>query len=1132
MVDLIELEFDALVLACNCVRRRKSTTTNVTKKLTHSTSFLGSWLPSMITSTPKYPPLLNTNDLIEHFVHLLIILTSQDILIYTIDDQSTNNLQRWYTTPTLKYTLNQIGYFEILATSNERFFLGGQCGDIYEFLYDDHIKPTLNKLGQTFLSNLVPSFLQITSSSQSNASSTIVKQICIDHERLLLYARLANDSLHIYDISTDKGQRLFHYTFDELIQKQKQRETIAYDDYRPFLTMYAVQSSESNLFNLILVTHTGIRLYYTLILPTVSTNSNVNNPIQQSRLELIHVRRPPLLPDASQTIFRTGYVDMNCLFLFTTDPRRPQTFGRMVLLINSDSTLLTSTTLLANNFNDSTIAQQQQQQQQFQQRPTSEIQSQLFNELFLIQEQISLLTLNILPLHVDLTRTSAHLPRMGPLASNLRYMIQTYDSIVTFDIPRSNDHLRSLLFYDQQIHSLLMKQFFNYYSLRYSCSMSLALTLTSIQDNLNSNNHHTRNTDDRLRDLAFQTFLWYSSSAYLQYLEGLQYQQQQQQQQQPPYDQSLFFQYQPQQPFNRSTPILPSIFLRQRNFFERYIIPLRINAILFVLSDILRPIWNQTLVEYKSLSKQDKTIYYIFHQIRDYQEVRNLLKQLQYFLKKLAPHMCCVWSNKDDLPEYNEQLAQRILAQQNLSIQSQQQQQISTMNNNTYRRSVLPGRFNEPATTIHHAHSYPNISTYSQSPFGHPLNTSITGGTTSGIHPAADFTLSSPLASVPSAGSLFSSSIHNPLPPTAATLFPSLNTSSTTNTIPTNVNQQYFLSATSLSSIDDLLQEIDYYRTICHMIERLTELLSLWQILTEHRTDMLIERLPESYLTLFNGTNGPFTVRTLLDLDTTFYDTLVAALLTSYEQNEAIFDQLMGRLVDECPKLCPIEKLILYKVDLFLKPSSTSQTNQTLNDQHQRLKQACQLYKQVCDRVNITSFAMTLYTFRMYDELLDLCVTAASKRDPCNQALNYYYGQLDDQQQYQDVYQRRCECYQALIDILELLYQRDGDSLLKNNDGSLTLNEFLRHCLSYDDECLHVTLFDWMINKQLNDKVKAFRQMTPYLERFIRYRLKLTNFNDYVTLDVAIAVLQVVKDYNTLCQVILWENGQRSFMDV
>lgn len=368
--------------------------------------------------------------------------------------------------------------------------------------------------------------------------------------------------------------------------------------------------------------------------------------------------------------------------------------------------------------------------------------------------------------------------------------------------------------------------------------------------------------------------------------------------------------------------------------------------------------------------------------------------------------------------------------------------------------------------------------------------------------------------------------MHN-LPPTSNALFPNLNTPTplhsstiTTSTNSTNTNQQYFLSATSLSSITDLLQEIDYYRTICHMIERLSELLSLWQIINEHRTDMLIERLPESYLTLFNGTNGPFTVRTLLDLDTLFYDTLVAALLTSYEQNESIFDQLMGRLVDECPKLCPIEKLILYKVDLFLKPSSTSITNPSLNDQHQRLKQACQLYKQVCDRVNITSFAMTLYTFRMYDELLDLCVTSASKRDPCNQALNYYYGQLDDQQQFLDVYQRRSECYQALIDILELLYQRDGENTLKSNDGSLTLNEFIRHCLSYDDEFLHVKLFDWMMNKHFNEKIKSYRQTTPYLERFIRYRLKLTNFNDYITLDVAIAVLQVVKDYTTLCQVI------------
>ena len=439
--------------------------------------------------------------------------------------------------------------------------------------------------------------------------------------------------------------------------------------------------------------------------------------MHQSRLELIHVRYPPIIPNLPQTnaqqpIFRAGYVDMNCLFLFTSDLNRPQTFGRMILLINSDSTLLTSATLLSSHFNDSTITQGQQQQSQ--QCSTSETQSQLFNELFLIQEQISLLTLNILPLHIDLTQTPTHLPRIGPLAQNIRYMIQTYDSIITFDIPRSIEHLRLLLFYDQQIHSLLMKQFFIYYSLRYSCSMSLALTLTSIQDN---NTNTTRIDDDRLRDLAFQTFLWYSSSAYLQYLETLQ-------QQQLSLDQSRYYQLQSQQSFSPSTTILPFVFIKQRNFFERSVIPLRINAILFVLSDILRPIWTKKLIELKSLSKQDKTVYYVFHEIHEYNEIKILLKQLGYFLKKLAPHMCCIWSNKDDLPEYNEQLAQRIYAQQNIQTQPQsQQQQISTvnMNNNLYLRSALTGRLYEQTPQqqpIHHAHSYPNITSFSQSPFG------------------------------------------------------------------------------------------------------------------------------------------------------------------------------------------------------------------------------------------------------------------------------------------------------------------------------------------------------------------------------------------------------------------------------
>jgi hypothetical protein len=74
----------------------------------------------------------------------------------------------------------------------------------------------------------------------------------------------------------------------------------------------------------------------------------------------------------------------------------------------------------------------------------------------------------------------------------------------------------------------------------------------------------------------------------------------------------------------------------------------------------------------------------------------------------------------------------------------------------------------------------------------------------------------------------------------------------------------------------------------------------------------------------------------------------------------------------------------------------------------------------------------------MSDELLDLCVTAGSKRDPCNQASNYYYEQLDGQQQFLDVYQRRGECYQGLIDTSELLQQCEGDNTLKVDDGSLT----------------------------------------------------------------------------------------------
>ncbi|CAF0802805.1 unnamed protein product [Didymodactylos carnosus] len=1137
MIDLIELKFDSIIFSCDCVKRQKQTTLNDTSLLSTSSSYASSFFTSWFSSSnSNIPPTLTTNDLIEHHTYLLIVLTGQDIVLYTIDQQQQQQPQ-WFTTPTIKYSLQQIGYFDCLAsTFSGRFFLGGQYGDIHEFIYNDTLtnnKCSITKLGQTFLSNLLPTFLQ--SGLKSSAQSSSVKQITIDYGRLLLYARLANDTLHIYDISNEKGQRLFAYTFDDLIMKLKQRQTISIDDYKPFLTMYTVQLYESNLFNLILVTHTGIRLYYTFItannqpIPTTAasttgTSASATQQQQQqqqpARLELIHVRYAPTIPNLQtqlhQPLFRTAYVDLKCLFLFTTDMYRPQTYGRMILLINSDTTLLTSSTLLSRNFGDNTMNQQQTQ-------ASNENQSQLFNELFLIQDQISLFILNILELNNNPYSSTSYLslPRIGPLAINQRYMIQTYDSIITFEIPKTIEHLRLLLFYDGQIHSDIIKQFFQHYSLRYSCSMSVALTLTYSNTNQSENflyNGSTNNSlylrinDDRIRELAFQTFLWYSSSTYMQYLETLLLTSSQQQQTPFNLDNSRYPNQ--QQSCNARSTMMPPTYLRQHGYFERYIIPLRINSILFVLSDILRPIWLQPLIELKTLTstKSDKKFYYLFHKVDHYNDIKQLLKQLQYFLKKLAPHMCCTWS-ANDIPQYNEQLAQRAHYQQQ---QQQQQQQYQ----------------NQP---LFHT-SPPNImdqTNFQRASIMTPRNSNVFNTSLFGSQGAST---RSPQFGMSQTSSIAhnNSSMQNLTTPS---LFPSsIQTSAPTAAVTTN---QLLLSTTSLSSMNDLLHEIDYYTTICNLVERLLELLSLWQIINENRTDMIIDRLPEQYLQLISNNPSSFTIHTLLELDIIFFDNLIAALLISFEQNEAGFDQLVGRLLDECPKLFPVEKLILYKVDIFLKPSTTADSTSGggLIDKQQRLKQACHLYKQICDRINITPFCMTLYTFHMYDDLIDLCITSGKKRDPCNQALTYYYNQLnenDQQQQLIDLYHRRTECYLAILNILELLYERDylntkndmtninynQQSQPQTINQAPSFNEFLQLCLSFDDEFLHVKIFDWLMSKQLNDKIKLHRT-TPYIERFIRYRLKLTNYSDYLTLDVAIIILQTVKDHTTLCQVLI-----------
>ena len=307
---------------------------------------------------------------------------------------------------------------------------------------------------------------------------------------------------------------------------------------------------------------------------------------------------------------------------------------------------------------------------------------------------------------------------------------------------------------------------------------------------------------------------------------------------------------------------------------------------------------------------------------------------------------------------------------------------------------------------------------------------------------------------------------------------------------------------------DKLAMEIENQLIIYfkRYLDYLIEIFMLLKILNEHKYHFISKKLDKQ----LKSDLLKYYYKDYLCSTYQLYEVLITALIHSYIDDNVPTDNLNKSLKNLCPSLFTNENAIYTKACEKIK-----QAMSTSNNEYERktlLNEAIALIKQISYINNLDDICKTLYSVRCYDAIFDLCLNAASKRDPQNIALYYYKkGEVPEDLQGAFFYSQRADCYKYMLHCLTQLNRSSKPSSLMQQqqqqvnaslvfDESTQLNqqpisieqssEFLMdlidRVIKSGDELANVFLFNWMIDN--NMKNDLFKLKSPYLESYLQIK--------------------------------------------
>lgn len=281
------------------------------------------------------------------------------------------------------------------------------------------------------------------------------------------------------------------------------------------------------------------------------------------------------------------------------------------------------------------------------------------------------------------------------------------------------------------------------------------------------------------------------------------------------------------------------------------------------------------------------------------------------------------------------------------------------------------------------------------------------------------------------------------------------------------------------------------------LIHYTCEVLGLWKVLCDHQFHVISNLLTPELKTQIKS----MVFRDLIISGKEVTTALVNALINLYLDDNATTDAISNRLREVCPSIYRNEDALFSKAHEKLL---SAKTIQNIQERENILKESLQLCKQISSQLNLRAVCGLFQAVHYYDGIVDLCLSAAQKRDPQNIALHYYNnGEPPDDNQGLQAYLNRMECYKSVMEVLGQLLSitashpqapnvpkspgppaSEDYCLLTPEEAKSYVEHIFQIALKCGDELFHVALYDWLIECHQLEKLLEIK--SSYLEKYLK----------------------------------------------
>lgn len=309
------------------------------------------------------------------------------------------------------------------------------------------------------------------------------------------------------------------------------------------------------------------------------------------------------------------------------------------------------------------------------------------------------------------------------------------------------------------------------------------------------------------------------------------------------------------------------------------------------------------------------------------------------------------------------------------------------------------------------------------------------------------------------------------------------------------------------------------------------EYLGLWKILCDHQFNVIARSLTKDQQLALQNVTFELLVTNGQDV----CQALAKRLVDMYISDNAATDVINARLREVCPSLYSCHDEVYSKGFEKLKLAKTAGCG-TERDKY--VSEAVEQFKVIATRIDLPSTCEQFASLKCYSGIVDLVLTAASKRDPQNLALHFYVNSKPTADiQGSQAYNIRMDCYKVILETMDYLlstthFNPQAPSVPKvpgpppaHDAGRLSsaeaqhyIDEMFGKILQSNDQMVHVALFDWLIYKNMSEKLLEIQ--SPYLEQYLKHSTSVIHTESVEMLDLHWKFFEKQKNFSAAARIL------------